>query len=634
MSVSRLTITSAAAAVLAAVFTGPALAAPEAGHPPRLAVPVPAAARSASTTTVNYLAAVSCAGASFCMAVGSNGPAPAAQVWNGSIWRALSVPVRGSLTGVSCLSARKCLVVGDGRSSGVFGQWWNGRTWRTAHLLSPAEAFISGVSCVTASMCIAAGSSGSSGFGHAMSQAWNGSGWRLLNTPDSGGPESALTGVSCTSRLNCMAVGAEMPDNESSQALAVQWNGTSWTLLPTPGGSTFNLPPALFGVSCLSSSDCMAVGQGGGSNGGAPFAVHWDGSAWTELSTPGTGAWAGVSCVSGGNCVAVGASPNVVGEQPLAAEWDGGTWQSLNAANPGPTDFLYGISCTSGVNCLAVGSYGAPAGASLALAETWDGGTWQVPAGSTGYLALTPDGQVSSFHTSWYGSERGHLPSRTAAIGITPYQAPTQIPNCCGTNQNGGYLILNSDGGVANFNAPWYGSERGHRDGAPAAITADPATGGYWIVNANGVVHNYNAPWYGSERGKLRGTRAISIAADPVTGGYWILNANGGIASFHAPWLGSERGHVTSPPVALVYDSQSDGDVYVILGANGSIASFGHAAIYGGKTNGHATGLAFDSQTGGYWVIYASGRIVSIHAPWFGSLARKTTRAPVGIAGF
>lgn len=253
MNMSRLIITSAAAGILAAVFTGPALAAPASGHPPRSAVQFPAvAARSAGPTTVDGLAAVSCTSASFCMAVGRNDFSfrAAAQVWNGSIWRALSVPVRGPLTGVSCLSATKCLVVGDrpfgplGVSTRVFGRWWNGRTWRTANPLNPKGATISGVSCVSTSMCIAVGSV-PDGDGHDMSQAWNGRGWRLLNTPDSGGRASGLSGVSCTSRVKCMAVGSDELGGDETLPLALQWNGTSWTQLATlPSDSNGGPSPA------------------------------------------------------------------------------------------------------------------------------------------------------------------------------------------------------------------------------------------------------------------------------------------------------------------------------------------------------------------------------------------------------
>jgi len=290
LNIGRLIITSAAAGILAAVLTGPALAAPVSGHPPRPAFPVPAAASSAKTATVNSLDAVSCTSASFCMAVGGNGPGAAAQVWNGSIWRALSVPVPGFLTGVSCLSATKCLVVGD-RSAGVFGQWWNGSTWRTANLLNPPRGGISSVSCVSASMCMAVGgSTDESGIFRDMSQAWNGKGWRLLSTPDSEGVGSALYGVSCTSDLKCMAVGQDAFNNDAEETLTVQWNGTSWTHLSSPGDSDIDFA-ALSGVSCLSSSDCMAVGRGASRDPNGPLAAHWDGSAWTELSTPGTGAF-------------------------------------------------------------------------------------------------------------------------------------------------------------------------------------------------------------------------------------------------------------------------------------------------------------------------------------------------------
>jgi hypothetical protein len=54
----------------------------------------------------------------------------------------------------------------------------------------------------------------------------------------------------------------------------------------------------------------------------------------------------------------------------------------------------------------------------------------------------------------------------------------------------------------------------------------------------------------------------------------------------------------------------------------------------GGETNGHATGLAFDPDTGSYWIINANGGIANINAPWYGSLAGKTTQSPTGIAGY
>jgi len=464
-----------------------------------------------------------------------------------------------------------------------------------------------------------------------MSQAWNGTAWRVLNTPDPGGPNSGLAGVSCSSATSCMAVGWAWPDNDQEITLALQWNGSSWQMLSTPPDN-FNISPVLNGVSCLSSTDCMAVGSGGGSDGSAPLAVQWNGSTWAELSTPGTGTWFGVSCVTGGNCFAVGGSTPASGSQPsLAAEWDGGTWQVLNTLAAGSASGLYGLSCENAANCMAVGSYEVPGGAWLDLDGAWNGVGWQVPL-NTGYQALTPNGGLTNFNVSWYGSQRGHLPGGTTAIAIAPYQYGQP-----GTqNEPGGYLILDSNGGVANYNAPWYGSERADPNGTPVAIAADPLTGGYWILNSNGGVDNYNAPWHGSQRGHLpSGTTARSITVDPVTGGYWILDSNGGVANFNAPWFGSERGHAPSSPVAVVEDPQAAyPGGYVILNAGGSVEGYGHALTYGGETSAHATGLAFDLQTGGYWIINANGGIANFNAPWYGSLAGKTTQAPTGIADY
>ena len=41
------------------------------------------------------------------------------------------------------------------------------------------------------------------------------------------------------------------------------------------------------------------------------------------------------------------------------------------------------------------------------------------------------------------------------------------------------------------------------RRGTPTGIAADPATGGYWVLKSNGGVSNFNAPWYGSLARKI-----------------------------------------------------------------------------------------------------------------------------------
>ncbi len=47
-----------------------------------------------------------------------------------------------------------------------------------------------------------------------------------------------------------------------------------------------------------------------------------------------------------------------------------------------------------------------------------------------------------------------------------------------------GYLALTSDGGVRNFGTTWHGSDRGSLAAGVTAVglAADPATGGYWVA--------------------------------------------------------------------------------------------------------------------------------------------------------
>jgi peptidoglycan/xylan/chitin deacetylase (PgdA/CDA1 family) len=153
-----------------------------------------------------------------------------------------------------------------------------------------------------------------------------------------------------------------------------------------------------------------------------------------------------------------------------------------------------------------------------------------IAATQTGYLILTTNGGVHQFNTPWYGSARGALPAGVSAVGLAVDTA------------TGGYWILKSDGGVNNYNAPWHGSLNGKLGGLTVTAMAATRTG-YLILTSNGGVHEFNTPWYGSANGALpAGVTAVALAADPATGGYWILKSDGGVNNYHTPWYGSLRG--------------------------------------------------------------------------------------------
>ena len=132
-----------------------------------------------------------------------------------------------------------------------------------------------------------------------------------------------LNSVSCTSQQFCVTVGDADNDAFASETLAEVWDGTAWTVQPTPNPAG-TLNSFLNGVSCASANDCAAVGDYDAATPSTLVEV-WDGSAWTLRSTPnvagaGSNVLFGVSCVPAA-CSAVGNSFTLV-QSTLAESGD------------------------------------------------------------------------------------------------------------------------------------------------------------------------------------------------------------------------------------------------------------------------------------------------------------------------
>jgi hypothetical protein len=149
-----------------------------------------------------------------------------------------------------------------------------------------------------------------------------------------------------------------VPDSSAS--------ASPWVIQPTPAYSSGSNP--LTGVSCVSASDCVAVGGWG-----SPGAIGWNGTTWSQLPSV-YGPLAGIACTSVSYCIAVG---QAVFNRAGAWAWNGSTWTQLPAYNPGSTDnVLSSVACMSATRCEAVGSYGN-GGTTYPLAEVWNGMIWK-----------------------------------------------------------------------------------------------------------------------------------------------------------------------------------------------------------------------------------------------------------------
>ena len=353
------------------------------------------------------LESVSCASAGSCVAVGEVGtdvPEPLAESWNGTSWAIDSVPGSsnpGYLYGVSCPTTSRCMAVGvrfsaNGGLGRAAADSWNGSTWVRTKVIQPAGnsgVSLDSVSCPSAGSCEAVGGyAGDGKEGATLAETWNGTSWIIQKTPNpKGSSYTELTSVSCMSASDCFAVGLGSPVTQPGPtSLAELWNGTIWSIVSTsnPSGSE---GVQLFGVSCSSATACAAVGENSIANQvNDTLAMIWNGKTWTIEPTPtpssGGGGLYGVTCSSASTCMGVGVSFGSKGPTALLVEsWDGETWSTQKArGEPGLLGAgLSGVSCLSTSFCLAVGSdeFYDP------IAEIWNGSDWKVttpPVGAEG----------------------------------------------------------------------------------------------------------------------------------------------------------------------------------------------------------------------------------------------------------
>ncbi len=246
----------------------------------------------------------------------SDGDGALAENWNGKKWTVEPTPTvpEGFLSAVSCISPTACTAVGMHDLStfgvGTLAETWNGTKWTVEPTPTVPEGSLSAVSCVSRIACAAVGSGGS-GNGGTLAEIWNGTKWTVEPSPSPGGPHgTSLSGVSCISATDCTVVGSYATGLlYQGFTLAELWNGTSWTVESTPNPAVAHGENSVLSdVSCTSATACTAVGYYYNSVLSAfPLAEIWNGTSWTIEPTPNpAGKMGAVSCAAAGVCTAVG----------------------------------------------------------------------------------------------------------------------------------------------------------------------------------------------------------------------------------------------------------------------------------------------------------------------------------------
>jgi subtilisin family serine protease len=429
-----------------------------------------------------------------------------------------------SLDAVSCVDQGFCMGVGSrttyaGTEVSQARLWWTGQDWERSETPSPSGASssrLTGVACTSYSQCIAVGSYVDSGTRKPLAMKWSSStwSWSLSTVPvPSGAKSSELTAMSCTSASNCLAVGSYVDSSGTKLTFAVQWNGTSWSQITTPGVVLSEKPLAwasaseFTSIDCAGASACMAVGGYVDIITGEHrvFAMNWTGKAWVfgevpAPSEPESIELTGVSCPSSNECVTIGDYEASGASVPLAATWNGSSWSESEIPLPSEAGSaaLKGVSCSAASECVAAGEYESGSTTS-ALALAWNGTEW-------------------TEHT--FEEVPGASESKLAAVSCT---GPSEC-NATGSLAFGGNAAANAAYSLSE--TQWYPTTTGGYGGELRSVScvkdacmaggdaADPENDSYglgWLLGKGG--------WSGSQTGMAGQVTDVSCtAANACTG--------------------------------------------------------------------------------------------------------------------
>jgi len=366
-------------------------------------------------------------------------------------------------------------------------------------------------------------SSGSGDLSGTLAEHWNGHVWSVVPVPDPSGTVSlggdTLTAVTAFSSVDVWAVGYVgspyaglggsrlelLPIN----TLIEHWNGSAWSIVPSPDVAASNGEPAwdlLTAISGDSPDDIWAVGTTEwdvGDNGltpSEPLVEHWNGSLWSIVPAAapvppypssklgsavvffsGAGAFGdatlmGVTAISPRDAWAVGQYSPIDGTIPsgtLTEHWDGSSWSVITSPDrtlPEP---------------LSNGSTMAN-DALTAVAATPDGAIW-----SAGEAAPASDLVLERNRSSWRLS---NAPSMTAVPfyensppGLLAYPSPLYSVLAPSSKSVWivGSVILHWDGSSWSSDFTAAGTDFGFLYAAAAVTSGD-----FWAAGPADFVHH------------------------------------------------------------------------------------------------------------------------------------------------
>jgi len=204
--------------------------------------------------------------------------------FNGTSWQAaplLAAPGIPDFEAVSAVSSNDVWAVGSDLTAidSTLAAHWNGNTWQvvTTPCLNGTKIVLAENACqqsnnqLTGVTAVATNNVWASGYELENSNFrvpyvlhWDGKTWSLIKTPNPGaghgGVGSQLFAITAVSASDVWVVGHSQPGNGTITTLTEQFNGTTWSAVPSPNPGLLGVD-TLFGVARAAAGQLFAVGS-------------------------------------------------------------------------------------------------------------------------------------------------------------------------------------------------------------------------------------------------------------------------------------------------------------------------------------------------------------------------------------
>jgi hypothetical protein len=342
-----------------------------------------------------------------------------------------------------------------------------------------------------------------------LTEHWTGTAFAVVPSPSVPRRGNRLEDVDGVAPNDVWAVGhADITQFLGSVSLALHWDGSTWTRVPTPnvGGSTvFN---DLTGVAVVAPNDAWAVGTLESNDHGSRFRSliqHWDGSKWSLVRTSCGSGLSKIDALSATDIWAVGGSD--------ACHWNGSTWTHFIAEQaPNPEYFvnLIDVTMVSRNDAWAVGDEISECGESVCYSgdiHHWNGSSWEYV---TNFLPIGFGVEAVAADDIW-------------AVGPGPAilhydgQAWSEVP--------AGVFIGELWGVGASGTADvWAAGEKIAQSNNTLIEHAPSATSGAVVGGSN--VSGAVVSWFGSETGSVETDQFGDYQVGGLTAGRYIFTAS------------------------------------------------------------------------------------------------------------